>query len=198
MDPAPQATGSGAPADEATAFADAYPRIRRYVQSLVRDPAEAEDLTQEVFLRAHRSRDSLRETGALMAWLYRIATHVSVDRMRQRARRPVEAESTPEEVEPADAGPAMQQVIEQSEMSACVQDYLAALPDNYRGVLMLRDLQDMSGPEIAELLGISLATVKIRLHRGRMKLRAALQAGCAFERDQRNVLVCEPQPPAPS
>lgn len=176
----------------------AYARVRRYVGSLVRDAAEADDLTQEVFLRAHRGRDSLRDPQARMTWLYRIATHVCVDWMRQRARRPVAADVTPEETEPADAGPALQQVIERQEMSACVQNYLVALPDNYRGVLLLRDLHEMSGPEIAQLLGISHATVKIRLHRAREKLRAALAAGCAFSRDERNVLVCEPQPPGRS
>lgn len=177
--------------DDATAFAEVYGRIRRYVGSLVRDPSEAEDLTQEVFLRAHRGRASLRDAEAGMTWLYRIATHVSVDRMRARARRPLAAEATPDEIDPADAGPALQQVIEQQEMSACVQSYLTALPDKYRGVLLLRDLHDMSGPEIAEHLGISLATVKIRLYRARQKLRAALEAACAFERDERNVLICE-------
>src|SRR5512135_2893814 len=70
------------------AFFEAYyHRIYRYVQSLVHDSAEAEDLTQETFLRAFRERESLREPGALVAWLYRIATHVALDRLRQRNRR---------------------------------------------------------------------------------------------------------------
>lgn len=182
-----------------TTVEEAYPRIRRYVLSLVRDDAEAEDLTQEAFLRAHRQHAQLRDPKAEVAWLYRIATHVTVDRMRERSRRQELVPSTALEPEnprePADEGPALQQVIEQGEMTACVQSYIVGLPDTYRSVLLLSDVHEMSGPEIARMLGVSLPTVKIRLHRARQKLRAALQVACAFERDARNVLVCEEQPP---
>jgi RNA polymerase sigma-70 factor (ECF subfamily) len=179
--------------DEPVDLADAYPRILRYVRSLIRDPSEAEDLTQETFLRAYRSRDALRDPAARLTWLYRIATHVCVDRLRQRARRPVELDAALEEAELADAGPPLQQVIEPGDMSACVQDFLAGLPDGYRAVLLLHDLHELPGPRIAELLGLSLPTVKIRLHRARLKLRAALAAGCVFSHDERDVPVCEPR-----
>lgn len=79
---------SSADAPSAPAFFEAYyDQIYRYVQSLVHNSAEAEDLTQETFLRAFRERESLRQPGALVAWLYRIATHATLDRLRQRARR---------------------------------------------------------------------------------------------------------------
>ncbi len=170
-----------------------YGRVYRYVQSMVHDPTEAEDLTQETFLRAFRQRDSLREEGAQTAWLYRIATHVAVDRLRQRARRaPREADTDLAEVELPDRdGVSLQQGIEQEEMSACVQKYLADLPDPYRAVILLHDLNDLTGSEIAELLDLPLATVKIRLHRARRRLQATLHAGCDFSIDERNVLVCE-------
>jgi DNA-directed RNA polymerase specialized sigma24 family protein len=82
-------------------------------------------------LRAYQQRDSLREPGALVAWLYRIATHVSLDRLRQRARRtPRESESDVDEIDPPDPNsPSLQQSLEQSEMSECVQRYIANLPD---------------------------------------------------------------------
>jgi RNA polymerase sigma-70 factor, ECF subfamily len=178
--------------DESRAINDAYPRILRYARTLARDPAEAEDLTQEVFLRAFRARDTLHDPQAQLSWLYRIATHVWVDRVRQRTRRPQESETALEDSELADAGPGLQQVIEQSDMSACVQEYLVNLPDAYRAVLLLHDLHELPGPQIADMLDLSLATVKIRLHRARLKLRAALAAGCVFSHDERNVLVCEP------
>ena len=174
-------------------YAEAYPRIRRYIGSLVHDPSEADDLTQEAFLRAYRSRDALREPQAQLTWLYRIATNVSVDRMRQRARQPAVAGAETLEIDPADDGAALHKVLEQGEMSHCIQEFLSALPDNYRAVLMMADLQEMTGREIGELLGISVATVKIRLHRARQKLKAAIAAECALTRDERNVLVCEPQ-----
>ncbi len=179
-------------ADESPAFVAEYPRILKYVGSMVHDPVEAQDLAQETFLRAHRSREALRDEGATLTWLYRIATHVCLDRLRQRARRsPLEWGTPVEEMDLADAGPPLQQVIEQSEMSACVQDYLAGLSDSYRAALLLHDLHELTAAQIAELLGISVATAKIRLHRARLKLRAALEAGCFFSRDERDVLVCE-------
>lgn len=188
----PEGAGFDTRADPAL-YAEAYPRIRRYIGSLVHDQSEAEDLTQDTFLRAYRSREALREPQAKMTWLYRIATNVSVDRMRQRARRPAVADTEIEEIDPPDEGAALQKVIEQAEMSSCIQGFLSALPDNYRSVMMMADLQEMSGPEIAELLGISVATVKIRLHRARQKLKAAIAAECALTRDERNVLQCEPR-----
>jgi RNA polymerase sigma-70 factor (ECF subfamily) len=178
---------------ESAALTDDYGRILRYVRSLVRDPMEAEDLTQETFLRAYRAREELRDQEARIAWLYSIATHVCVDRLRQRKRRPGEPGSALEETESVDAGPLLQQLVEQGEMGECVQRYVDHLSDEYRAVLLLHDQHELTNPQIAELLGISLATVKIRLHRARRKLRASLEGGCAFSHDERNVLVCEPR-----
>ncbi len=176
-------------------FEEYYQRINRYVLGMVRDPAEAEDLTQETFLRAFRQRDTLRDAGALAAWLYRIATHVSLDRLRQRTRRaPRESGADPTEVDVADLdSPSLQQEAEQKEMSACVQRYIADLPDSYRAVILLHDLHGLTASEIAETLDLPLTTIKIRLVRARRRLQAALQAGCSFSHDERNVLICEPK-----
>ncbi len=181
-------------APNAPGFFEAYyDRVYRYVQSMVHDSNEAEDLTQETFLRAYRERESLRESGALVAWLYRIATHAALDKLRQHARRaPKESDTDVNEMELPDRdGVSLQQSIEQGEMSACVQEYLANLPDNYRAVILLHDMEDLTGSQIAELLNLPLATVKMRLHRARQRLQAALRAGCDFSLDDRNVLVCE-------
>jgi len=190
----PMAQGSEIAEENASViFMVDYQRIFRYIMSMVRDTAEAEDLTQETFLRAYHRRDSLREEGAQTAWLYRIATHVCLDRLRQYARRaPKESEIDLDETDIAEPDtPSLQQEIEQDEMSECVQSYLNRLSDSYRAVILLHDMHDLTGAEIAQLLGESLATVKIRLHRARRKLSMALAAGCEFSHDERNVLVCE-------
>jgi RNA polymerase sigma-70 factor (ECF subfamily) len=168
-------------------------RIYRYLLTLVHDPAEAEDLTQEALVRAYRSFASLRDPAALTSWLYRIATHAALDRLRQHARQaPLQAEVDLATTDvPEVEAPSLLQLVQQSEMSACVQRYLDGLSDAYRAVILLHDLHGMSGPEIAATLGVSLPTVKIRLHRARRKLRAALEAGCQLSRDERGVLVCE-------
>lgn len=168
-------------------------RIYRYVLSLVHDPAEAEDLTQDTFLRAYRNSASLQDTAALTSWLYRIATHVCFDRLRQRARRtPLESEIDLDDVDVAEPDtPSLLLLVEQHEMSACVQRYLDNLSDTYRAVILLHDMHGLSAPMISETIGVSLPTVKIRLHRARLKLRAALEAGCEFSHDERGVLGCE-------
>jgi RNA polymerase sigma-70 factor (ECF subfamily) len=174
-------------------FQGDYQRIFRYIVSMVHDTAEAEDLSQETFLRAYRRRGSLRDEGAQTSWLYRIATNVCLDRLRQFARRaPMESETDINQVDvPEPDTPSLQKTIEREEMSGCVQNYLTRLPDSYRSVIILHDMHDLSAPEIAQLLGESLATVKIRLHRARLKLKAALAAGCDFSYDESSTLMCE-------
>jgi RNA polymerase sigma-70 factor, ECF subfamily len=181
--------------DPQVLFAEYHQRLYRYTLSLLHDPAEADDAAQETFVRATRQLESLRDGRALAAWLYRIATHVCLDRIRRRARdRTIGADDDPYDLDQAeDDAPSLEQIIERSDMSACVQRYLDGLSDSYRAVILLHDLDGLTGPQIAAILGVSLATVKIRLHRARLRLRAQLETGCAFSHDERDVLVCEPK-----
>ncbi len=170
-------------------------RLLRYIRSIVRDAADAEDVLQEVLLRAAQRRDTLRAREAATTWLFRIATHACLDHLRQRARRPrpdPEIDLDEVEVESSEP-PSLQAALEREEMSACVQRFLERLPDNYRSVLILSDLEELTGNEIAEALGVPLTSVKMRLHRARRLLQADLETGCAFSCDARGVLVCEPK-----
>ncbi len=171
--------------------------IFRFLLGMARDPSEAEDLTQETFLRAHSRLASLDDETRLVPWLYRIATNIARDRFRQAAWRkrqvPFEVEGSGPALPIVDAGPRLDKVMEQREMSDCVRSYLEGLSDAYRTVILLHDIQGLTNPEIAELLGASVDAVKIRLHRARGKLRAALDRGCSFSRDERGVTVCEPR-----
>ena len=172
------------------------PAVTRYIRHLVRDAAEAEDLAQETFLRAHRQISTLRDAGALAGWLYQIASHVSIDRLRQQAQAVQRQVDVPVEDLPiADRKrPSPLTVIQQNEMSECVRRYVADLPDSYKAVLLLHDCDGLTSDEIAHLLQLPLTTVKMRLHRARRKLQSALNNACAFERDERGVFVCEPKP----
>lgn len=91
--------------------------------------------------------------------------------------------------------PSVEEVAERNEMSACVRLYVQNLPDRYRAALLLHHEHGLKDAEIAGMLGISLGAAKIRLHRARRLLQAAMRAGCAFSHDTRNVLVCEPKDP---
>ncbi len=187
--------------DSAEIFSAYHDKIHSYVLGMVHDLAEADDLTQDVFIQVHRKLDSLRDQDALVSWLYRIATHVCYDRFRMSSRRP--------SIEPLDDGEDIQErsrtdesdvlsldrVIERKEMSACVRRYIEELRSEYRQVIVLHDLEELTNPEIAEMLGVSLDTVKIRLHRARRKLEQVLSANCDFSCDEHGVLVCEPASP---
>jgi RNA polymerase sigma-70 factor (ECF subfamily) len=165
MTPAAEATEAGA------LFTTYHDRICRYITGMVHDPAEAEDLTQETFLRAFRHRDSLRDPGAARGWLYRIATHACLDRLPQRpASMPID-DSAPSKA------PSALETAERADTSLCVQRCLDFLPDSYRAVILLYEAHGLTAAEIAELLGVSLATVKIRLHRARRKLEQIMQIG---------------------
>ncbi len=170
------------------------PAVTRYIRYLIRDAAEADDLAQETFIRAHRQRDTLRDPAALESWLYQIATHVSIDRLRQRAKAVErQVDEAVEELPVASALPSPLTVIQQQEMSMCVQRYIAKLSDSYKAVLLLHDADGLTANEIAHLLQLPLTTVKMRLHRARQQLQAALNDACAFGRDERGVFVCEPK-----
>ena len=184
-------------------FADVFDEYQRpiynYLLRMTQNQAEAEDLTQETFIRVYRGLPAFRGEASLSTWIYRIATNTSLDHFRRRATRQAKATLSLEETKPdenwADETlPLPEQLVARSEMSACVQAFIRRLAPDYRAVLVLKDLQGLKNREIAEVLGCSLATVKIRLHRARTKLREALSAGCDLSYDGRNVLVCEPKP----
>jgi RNA polymerase sigma-70 factor (ECF subfamily) len=176
------------------------PQVQRHIRAMVRNSAEAEELTQDTYARAFERIGQLRDPQAALAWLYRIATTVTLDRLRQR--RPLTVPLADEEagsVADGERPPSLPgSALDRSEMSACVEGYLAALPDDYRIAILLHDAHGLSNPEIAELVGCSLATAKIRVHRARARLRETLSAACSFEIDECGVLVCDPQPDSAS
>lgn len=173
--------------------------IHRYLLSLVREDAEAEDLTQETFLRAHQKLSTLVDDSRLVPWLYKIATNVARDRFRQASFRhrpqPLgdHGEDDTGTSVALDDGPRLDKVLEQREMGDCVRGFLERLPEPHRAAILLHDVEGLTNPEIAEMLGVSLSTVKIRVHRARKELRAALDRGCSFTLDERGVRICEPR-----
>lgn len=176
-------------------------KIFRHILRLVRRPADAEDLTQEVFLRAWSHCTALQDPTAVTAWLYRIATNLCYDHLKKSEHKYL-SKTVVTDVNEIEIGPndplgretetlKLDQLLEQSEMSACIHDFIRNLPEDYRLVILLHDLWGLSGPEIVFILNCSHETVKIRLHRARRKLKAALSAGCYFSHDERGVFVCD-------
>jgi RNA polymerase sigma-70 factor (ECF subfamily) len=167
-----------------------YQRVRKFILASVRDESAADDLTQETFIRIQQNLGNVRDPGKISSWIFRIAYHLCQDHFRT-----LKKSSTHEEIHDGLLNlqeTSVHKKLEQSEMSQCVQDQLNLLPDSQRSVIIFADVMDFSHQEIADILGLNVENVKIRLHRARKKLKAILEEKCTFEVDERNVLVCEP------
>jgi len=168
-------------------YAAFYARILRYLTRLV-GPDDAEDVSQEVFSKISRSLGEFRGE-ALSAWVYRIATNAATDRMRQKTVHPAPVED--EDAALADPVASVEQQSIRGEMSECVRGLTNELPDNYRTVLILSEIEGLKDAEIAEVVGATLQAVKIRLHRARTRLREIMEERCRFYRDGDNTLLCD-------
>jgi RNA polymerase sigma-70 factor (ECF subfamily) len=168
-------------------------RIQRYVRLLVGNRADAEDLTQETFLRAHRELGALRDAAALGGWLHRIASNACTDFLleaaRSRAAEPLDEEAGAGDLVGEASDPGLDLAVDRARMSACGEEFLEQLPPAYRRVLLLHDWHGLTSVEIARQLGCTPGAVKIRLHRARTRFKAALEAGCEFYRDERGAFV---------
>ena len=170
-----------------TVYASFYARILRYLARLV-GPDEAEDVSQEVFIKISRSLGDFRGE-ALSSWVYRIATNAATDRMRRTVARPSITED--DDVALPDTADSAEQQVIRSEMSECVRDLTNELPDSYRTVLVLSEIEGLKDAEIAEVVGTTVQAVKIRLHRARVRLRQIMEDRCRFYRDRDSTLLCD-------
>jgi RNA polymerase sigma factor (sigma-70 family) len=182
-DPVPVGAATGEPTD---ALADWTPptwdevvrthsaRVYRLAYRLTGNPHDAEDLTQDVFVRVFRSLSSYTP-GTFEGWLHRITTNLFLDQVRrkQRIRFDGLADDAAERLPGREPGPA--QVYDERHFDDDVQRALDALPPDFRAAVVLCDIEGLSYEEIAATLGIKLGTVRSRIHRGRVQLRAALE-----------------------
>jgi RNA polymerase sigma-70 factor (ECF subfamily) len=149
--------------------------------SLLQNEADAEDAAQEAFLKAFRNLASFRGEAKFGTWLVSITLNEA--RSRIRRKKTVKMESLEESVgEQGHVSPALlrdwreipSQALERQEVRLLLQEAIAGLPLIYREVFLLRDIEELSVNESAESLGISIASVKVRLHRARMMLQKKL------------------------
>jgi RNA polymerase sigma-70 factor (ECF subfamily) len=157
---------------------------------------EADDIAQSAMLKVSEGLPGFRGDSSLSTWVYRIATNAALDSLRRKTSRlPVQTEFESDESVPPDAqGPSVEATAIRGEMNACIRGFIERLPENYKVVMVLSALEGFENGEIAAILGVSLDTVKIRLHRAREKLRKSLDTGCSFYRDERDELACERNP----
>jgi RNA polymerase sigma-70 factor (ECF subfamily) len=159
------------------------PRMLSTARRILNNDDEAREAVQEAFISAFRARTQFDAHARISTWLHRIAVNAALNRLRTKRRRPEEpldelqpqfqpnghyAEQLASWTEPADV------TLNRKETADLVRQTINELPDSFRTVLMLRDIEGLSTEETAEMLKISTNAVKLRLHRARMALRSLL------------------------
>jgi RNA polymerase sigma-70 factor, ECF subfamily len=188
-------------ADQAT-FADQamefMPSLYTAALRMTRNPADAEDLVQETYLKAYRGFGGFEQGTNLKAWLYRILTNTFINSYRSKKRRPDESDIDDVEdlylyrrlggLEGARAGQSAEEQVLEHLTEGEIKEALESLPEQFRIAVLLGDVEGFSYKEIAEILDIPIGTVMSRLHRGRKALQKRL-----YEFGRQRGLVDEPE-----
>jgi RNA polymerase sigma-70 factor (ECF subfamily) len=164
-------------------FHEYAPRVYSLARRMLGNDADAEDVTQDVLVQVVRKLDTFRGDADFATWLHRITVNAALAHRGKRARREehevhdpldnfLDNGHHPAAVRPWSIKP--EQEVVDREMQELIEKAIADLPEIYRDVYVLADVEGLTNPEIAEVLNLSLPAVKSRLHRGRMLMRNAL------------------------
>jgi RNA polymerase sigma-70 factor, ECF subfamily len=155
-------------------------RVYRIARAILRDDAEAEDVMQDAYVRAYQNLADFEGRAKFITWLTRIALNEALARVRRRSRFQSIDSSDPSNGDLMNSATSSRRNPEQEsydrELSGVIEKAVLALPDEYRVVFMLRDVEGMSTEEAAEYLNLTQENVKVRLHRAHAKLRKQLYA----------------------
>lgn len=159
--------------------------IYNYVYRMVSDPLDAEDISQEVFVRAYQSLKNFRNECSFRTWIFRIATNLCVDHYRKKGRipknsvsldQPISGDEREMHLDIPDFESNPQRIFESKDLRHEVQGAIQSLPEKLRTVVLLYDIEGFPYEEIAQILRCPLGTVKSRLFNARLKLKNKLQA----------------------
>ncbi len=183
------------PAETFEALYEGYrAKVYRLVLRLVKNPSDAEDLTQETFLKVQKSLSRVRRPGSVSTWLYRIATNTALDFLRQSSSRrsegtaqlPIDTAETVASDIPSPSGE-----LDSAESATAIRDNADQLPEQYRLVLVLHDLEGLPLDQVAEVLGSTVGATKVRLHRARKRFAEICRAECEQFYNEDGVLSCQ-------
>ena len=159
------------------------PKLLAVARRMLRSESDARDAVQDAFLSAFRSLDRFEANSAISTWLHRIVVNAALMKLRARRLRPEESiepllpgfDETGHQTEAAPKWISPEGVVERREVREFVRGCIDQLPESYRTVLLLRDIEDLDTEETAQELGITANAVKVRLHRARQALRTLLE-----------------------
>ena len=173
--------------NDAAAFDEVVSRFKNkvysYILRMVGSEQDAEDITQEVFIRMYTSLASFRSQASLNTWLFRIASNLCIDHYRRGKKHQNVAYSLDEPIDGDDSAQTRElpdttydpyRLLEQGEMSTQIEQALAKMPEKLRSVILLHDIEGLQYDEIAQVVGCPLGTVKSRLFNARTQLRELL------------------------
>jgi RNA polymerase sigma-70 factor (ECF subfamily) len=161
-------------------------KLGQFIRARVSDPATAEDILQDVFVKIQQRLGQLQDPAKLQSWIYLIARNAVVDHYRTRKETSEVPESLP--AEPAEKDPEIEG------LKASFRRMIYSLPEPYRDALVLTELEGLTQKELAERLGISVSGAKSRVQRAREQSKEKLHECCTFEFDRRGgVIDCTPR-----
>ncbi len=177
--------------DNFTALAaELSPMLLRYLRRYVGDPSLADDFLQETLVRMERGLAGFEQRASVKTWAFSIASRVAADYFR-RPENSLDIVDIEDATELANGDPQVEDRLVVAQMSQCVRQVIDSLPTDYRTALVLCDLEGMSAEQVAAVCNCSLATAKIRIHRGRARLKEKLASKCDFQRDEDGVFRCD-------
>jgi RNA polymerase sigma-70 factor (ECF subfamily) len=174
--------------------AELGPQLTAYLARMTGSDADADDLLQETLMRIARALPAFEGRSSPKNWAYRIATNVAIDFLRKNKKADFV------ELGPGDERAAVDEEDRMvlAEMNDCIRGVIDGLPPDYRAALILFNLEGRSVAETAEILEISVAAAKVRIHRAKARLKQALTRKCDFYASEEGTLRCDRKNPGDS
>ena len=176
-------------------------RLRAFIARRVDNPADVDDLLQEVFLRIHQHLSTVRDTGRLVPWIFQLTRNAITDYYRAASRRyeipvstPPNSELGTKESEGGSSLDSNELTLRHYQLAPCLAPLIERLPEHYRDAVLLVELEGLPQRELSERLAVSLSGAKSRVQRGREKLKDLLLHCCQVELDKRgNIMDYQPE-----
>jgi RNA polymerase sigma-70 factor (ECF subfamily) len=172
------------------------PKILRYLNSTF-SIEDSEDLLQDIFIKIFNSLKSFRKKSSVKTWIYKIATNSIIDKLKSKKYKFHKSQANLDtdgiHYNNKHFSPTLGKQIEKDEMYDCIRQFIEELTEKNKIVFVLNQYEGFSNSEIAEILQISIDSVKIRLHRAKETLKASLKKNCTVYFDDDGDITCEPK-----